>query len=71
MTRPRCGGFAVAALALLAGCTEGRPQDADTAVASNSRWEFRFTSGKLVPTGTQRDVLEKQCTERGGKYGPN
>jgi hypothetical protein len=40
--------------------TPARVQDADSAVASQSRWEFRFTSGKLVPTGTQRDVLEKQ-----------
>jgi hypothetical protein len=49
---------ALAALSLTLLATSARPAGAQAPVASRNTWEFIGSSGALVPTGAQRDVLK-------------
>src|SRR4051812_2118808 len=60
MLHSRIARIALAiAIGAAVAATQAHAQDADSP-ARTTHWEFRLTSGKLVPTGAQRDVLEKQ-----------
>ena len=41
------------------GVTKIHAQEVTAAPAQSSSWEFAFTSGKVLPTGAQRDAIKK------------
>lgn len=52
------GRAALAAVALGMLLSPTRTTSAQTAAPQRSTWELRFTSGALIPTGSQRSVLK-------------
>jgi len=48
--------FGVVALGLFVGA---RPAAAQDATAGNGDWEFRISSGTVIPTGDQRNAIER------------